>query len=265
MSHALTTIADAAALGRTLADAFANELASVVSALIDTAVAAVPSEAPVQTRWSARLRFRGAITGTVIIGFSGDDASRLARLITGTTDIPSDDAVADAVKELIGQAAGSLGQKPEAFGAQIDVEALSGGSPLSPSMPSVVFELAMAGDFVPRIACWTDVQGARTPGAPALAPEPRTPGATPNLDVILDIDLPLTVRFGHTDMTLHALSRLAPGSVIDLNRSPDDPVDVLVNGRMVARGEVVVVAGNYGVRITEVVSALDRIRTMGTN
>ena len=85
----------------------------------------------------------------------------------------------------------------------------------------------------------------------------------PNLDVILDIDLPFSVRFGETEMTVDALTRLGPGSVIELGRSPDDPVDVLVNGRMVARGEVVVVSGSYGVRITEVVSAADRLRTMG--
>ena len=84
-----------------------------------------------------------------------------------------------------------------------------------------------------------------------------------NLDVILDIDLPLAVRFGGTDMTIDALARLGPGALIDLGRSPDDPVDVLVNGRMVARGEVVVIGGNYGVRVTEVVSAADRLRSIG--
>jgi flagellar motor switch protein FliN/FliY len=83
-----------------------------------------------------------------------------------------------------------------------------------------------------------------------------------NLDVILDIDLPLAVRFGGTDMTIDALARLGPGALIDLGRSPDDPVDVLVNGRMVARGEVVVIGGNYGVRVTEVVSAADRLRSI---
>jgi len=51
--------------------------------------------------------------------------------------------------------------------------------------------------------------------------------------------------------------------VIDLDRSPDEPVEVLINDKVVARGEVVVVAGNYGVRVTEVVSAADRIRTLG--
>ena len=64
-------------------------------------------------------------------------------------------------------------------------------------------------------------------------------------------------------MPLSALTRLGPGSVIDLGRSPDDPVDVLVNGKVLARGEVVVVSGYYGVRITEILGAADRIRSLG--
>jgi flagellar motor switch protein FliN len=85
-----------------------------------------------------------------------------------------------------------------------------------------------------------------------------------SLDVILDIELPLAVRFGQTEMTLQALSRLGPGSVIQLDRSIGDPVEVLVNGKMFARGEVVVTAGNYGVRITDVPSAADRIQMIGS-
>jgi flagellar motor switch protein FliN/FliY len=63
-------------------------------------------------------------------------------------------------------------------------------------------------------------------------------------------------------MTLQALTKVGPGSMIDLGRAPDEPVDVLVNGKLVARGEVVVVSGNYGIRITEVVSTADRIRSL---
>ena len=55
---------------------------------------------------------------------------------------------------------------------------------------------------------------------------------------------------------------MGPGSLVELSRQPDDPVDVLINGRLVARGEVVVVAGNYGVRVTQVVSAAERLRTL---
>ncbi len=87
--------------------------------------------------------------------------------------------------------------------------------------------------------------------------------ATRNLDVLLDIELPLTVRFGRTELALQTLVRLGPGSVIDLHRSADEPVDVLVSGKVIARGEVVVVDGSYGVRVTEIVSAAERLRTMG--
>jgi flagellar motor switch protein FliN/FliY len=134
-----------------------------------------------------------------------------------------------------------------------------------------VFTIALGPDLTASLAAWTQFDTrASVQTRPAEAPRPgagprrtRDDGPVPaNLDVILDIDLPLSVRFGQTDLTLEALARLGPGSIIDLGRSPDDPVDVLVNGRLVARAEVVVVGGNYGVRITEVVSAADRVRSL---
>jgi flagellar motor switch protein FliN/FliY len=82
------------------------------------------------------------------------------------------------------------------------------------------------------------------------------------IEVILDIDLPVIVRFGKTQLPLRALTRLGPGSVIDLGRSPDDPVEVMVSNRVVARGEVVIVGGNYGIRIIDVVSPTERMRSM---
>ncbi len=90
--------------------------------------------------------------------------------------------------------------------------------------------------------------------APVKGARPgRMGGMGRQLDVILDIDLPMVVRFGHTEMTVEALTRIGEGSVIDLGRSPHEPVDLLVSGRLVARGEVVVVSGHYGVRILELV------------
>jgi flagellar motor switch protein FliN/FliY len=71
------------------------------------------------------------------------------------------------------------------------------------------------------------------------------------LGAVLDVDLPLVVRFGRAVMPLRALADLGPGSVIDMGRSPDEPVELLVGDRLIARGEVVIVGGNYGVRITE--------------
>ena len=90
----------------------------------------------------------------------------------------------------------------------------------------------------------------------------QQPSPESRIDVILDIDLPVVVRFGHTELPLRALTRLGPGSVIDLGRSPDDPVEVMVSDRVIARGEVVVVGGNYGIRILDVVSTSERMQTM---
>jgi flagellar motor switch protein FliN/FliY len=74
--------------------------------------------------------------------------------------------------------------------------------------------------------------------------------------------LPLVVRFGRTELPLKTLTSLGPGTVIDLGRAPDDPVDVLISNRVVARGEVVIVAGNYGVRVHDVVSPAERARSL---
>lgn len=87
--------------------------------------------------------------------------------------------------------------------------------------------------------------------AAALSAAAKRDRADPRLDAVLDVDLPLVVRFGRAIMPLRSLADLGPGSVIDMGRSPDEPVDLLVGDRLIARGEVVIVGGNYGVRITE--------------
>ena len=85
--------------------------------------------------------------------------------------------------------------------------------------------------------------------APAAAAHP--PATDARLGAVLDVDLPLVVRFGRAIIPLRSLADLGPGSVIDMGRSPDEPVELLVGERVIARGEVVIVGGNYGVRISE--------------
>ena len=85
-----------------------------------------------------------------------------------------------------------------------------------------------------------------------------------NLDLVMDIDLPISVRFGQTEMSLEDVLKLGNGSVIELDRLADDPVDLLVNNKLLARGEVVVADGHYAIRITQVESAAERIRSLGS-
>ena len=87
-------------------------------------------------------------------------------------------------------------------------------------------------------------------------------GAQHNLSMLLHVELDLSVSFGTTHLNLQEVLKLASGSIVELNRSVAEPVDVLVNNCVIARGEVVVVDGNYGIRVTEIVSRRDRMRTI---
>jgi flagellar motor switch protein FliN/FliY len=84
-----------------------------------------------------------------------------------------------------------------------------------------------------------------------------------NLDLLLDIELQLVVRMGQTEMQMGELLKLTPGSILEMNRSADAPVELLVNGKLIAKGEVVVVEGNFAFRITEIESKASRIRSLG--
>ena len=84
-----------------------------------------------------------------------------------------------------------------------------------------------------------------------------------NIDLLLDVELPISVSFGHSEMTLKDVLKLGAGSVIELDKSVNDPVSIIVNHKPIAKGEVVTVDGNYGVRILEVESTADRIRSLG--
>jgi flagellar motor switch protein FliN len=243
----------------TLVQAVAEELATVVGALLDApgAVEAATGDAP--SGLVVQLQLTGPTSATLSVGLDRAAAAQLARLVMGEAQDPPAAAIADTLQELCGQAIGALSQREGFQGVRLGEASVLQAAPSDrPERRQIV-----AGDrYTAVVSFWALVDApaalvtAGTQASGAAAPLP------PNLELILDIDLPLSVRFGETEMTLQSLTRLAPGSVIDLGRAPDDPVDVLVNGRLVARGEVVVVSGNYGVRIVEVVSPADRLKSI---
>jgi flagellar motor switch protein FliN/FliY len=80
-----------------------------------------------------------------------------------------------------------------------------------------------------------------------------------NLNLILDVAVTLALEVGRARMSVRELLQLAPGSIVELDRLASEPLDVLVNGVRIARGEVVVVNDKFGIRLTEVVSATERM------
>ena len=91
---------------------------------------------------------------------------------------------------------------------------------------------------------------------------PRAMRGSKTMDLLLEVELPVGVSFGRVQMKLRDAVKLTTGSIVELNRRVTEPVEVIVNNCVIARGEVVVVEGNYGVRIQEIVSREERLRTL---
>lgn len=102
----------------------------------------------------------------------------------------------------------------------------------------------------PQPASFPPVQGSETGGSPK------------NIDFILDIPMNVAVYVGSTKMAIRDLLQLAQGSVIELDKLAGEPMEVMVNNKLVARGEVVVVNEKFGIRLTDVVSAAERVQQL---
>ncbi|KZN12923.1 flagellar motor switch protein FliN [Marinomonas sp. TW1] len=94
------------------------------------------------------------------------------------------------------------------------------------------------------------------------APNVPDGGVGSDLDLIMDIPVVLSMELGNTDIAIRNLMQLTQGSVVELDRFAGEPLDVLVNGTLIAHGEVVVVNDKYGIRLTDVVSPSERIKRL---
>lgn len=92
-----------------------------------------------------------------------------------------------------------------------------------------------------------------------LKPAAMSAGSDANLGIIMDVPMQVTVELGRTRKLIRDILELTPGSVIELDKLAGEPVDVLVNGKLIAKGEVVVIDENFGVRITEIVGHMERL------
>ena len=102
------------------------------------------------------------------------------------------------------------------------------------------------------------------PAHPDAGAEPAGPVGTvrtpPTMDLLLDVELPVSISFGRTELPLKEVLKLTTGSIVELNRAVNEPVEILINRCLVARGEVVVVDGNYGVRVQRILSREERLK-----
>jgi len=93
--------------------------------------------------------------------------------------------------------------------------------------------------------------------------EPAGDNDPRNIDLLMDVDLPVSIELGRTHMPIADILALGPGSVVELNKLAGEPVDLLVNQKVVAKGEVVVVDENFGLRITQLLTQEERLKSLG--
>ena len=165
----------------------------------------------------------------------------VAELTTTGVAVDTPIAVADALRPALDAAVGALGS-----GVLEGLRTESAEAALTDDM--TVYALQADGATV----AWFGVRvtETRVPGSMSG----RLPTQRTSMRVLYDVEMTLTVELGRTRLPLRDVLDLAPGAVLELDRTAGSPADILVNGRLIARGEVVVVDEDYGVRITQIVS-----------
>jgi len=244
---------------RDYADALVTELATAIEAILGGPVAATAGETAAGPGWVVTFAVSGDLTGTKSAWMDQAGSAAIAKRVMGMDDEPDAAVVADMLSEMWQQAAGALVMKDPYTGVKLAAGAPSAAD--AADRPLITYALNADAAPIARLSLTAAIEAPQPkPVAPAspLASLPQSA----SLDVVLDIDLPLVVRFGRTQMTLKTLAALGPGSIVDMGRSPDAPLEMLVGEQVIARGEVVIVGGNYGVRITDLASPADRVRAL---
>ena len=156
------------------------------------------------------------------------------------------------VARLASLASSGEAASPEAAAAPVR-EPITGmeDEPAAPAFPPLPNVAAPEGDVA--------VHPVRFPN---LGPGDLGAGVPSGLDLIMEVPLRVTVELGRSTMTVEEVLALGPGSIVELNKLAGEPVDILINGRGIARGEVVVVDENFGVRVTEILSPRSRIEAV---
>jgi len=202
---------------------------------------------------------------------SGDEAGRFAAVLDRAileTPLLGEGADqragwAELLREVAEAAAGDLLAKTGKKCRVEGFEEIEGESKVSRAF------LLKAGDRAFTILVRDEVREvkavAEPPAAPPGAPpdEPTMPPATsPGTELLLDVELEASLRFGCRELPLGELLDLGPGDVVQLDRHVADPVDLVVGDKIVARGEVVLVNGNFGLRVTEVAAPRKRLESI---
>ena len=131
-----------------------------------------------------------------------------------------------------------------------------------PKGPVAVLHALFSPEFASALQAGRDHPQSQEPGPALEQPQLSRTARDINLELLMDVELEVTLRFGHREMLLRDVLNLAPGSVVELEQQVEDPVELLVGSKVIAWGNVVAVEGNYGLRITGLASRKERLESL---
>ena len=236
----------------TLSDQRVDQIEFTMGIVADVAQGAAP------LRVDLVLAMTGGIPATVTLVIPSNLLARLAEELESAPAVnleeeqalPEPTPISAAPSASIEMASAVAGG--DAAGAGASMGADEGGFEAAGEAPRPATTIGASSDV--------EVHPVRFPPLPV--PEGAGPSQS-GLDLIMDVQMRVTVELGRSTMTVEDVLSLGPGSVVELNKLAGEPVDILVNTRLIARGEVVVVDENFGVRVTEIVSPRRRANVMG--
>lgn len=212
-----------------------------------------------------RLALRGRARGTILLELAMEQAVALASMLPPPEGAEPAGSPASTIAQFIHavvpaivavlEPAGGLSMTPSAANdrgpsfTRINASNLAGEK-------AGVFNITLYMDETAMDSLSTSAVGANPVPQSATSEDTESPEVAalevPNLDLVMDVELDVTLRFGKRQMTLREVLELTSGSVVELDRQVDEPVELLLDGKVIARGEAVVIDGNYGLRVTEV-------------
>lgn len=276
---------------------FAEAASSVLSQIAGSPLHAQPAalDTAIEAATSIRIELTGALRGSCEIALSAAMSAHFAALLMGeapdlSAEVSSDtrEAAAELIQQICGNAAdrlrgefGPLELKPQLAerdpgSGERQLFLITGGSDALEFELHILSLAAEAAEVEAQPAAQSaaaaepNSQPNPQPNSPANSQANSqtgrsaeaglsSPASNRNLDLLLDVELGVTLRFGTRQMLLQDIIELCSGSVVELDRRVEQPVDLLIDGRLIAQGEVVIVEGNYGFRVTQVAAQGEKL------
>lgn len=262
----------AADLVRFLEDEFVRAASASLAALLGAQVqvkSVTPSGVENANLWFM-LQFQQFAKAPMLIGSSRESLlalGREVRALNESTEATEADALAaltDLWSDIAASMAASITARSKQDVSADPVQALTAKPSDLPTEHIAGFDLRLPNSQIAsvQLVIHPNLIKAVLASDSIADPQALQPMNTKNLDLLLDVEMPVSVSFGRAQLPLKDVIKLTTGSIVELSRSVSEPVDIIVNNCIIARGEVVVVEGNFGVRIKEISSKQERLKTL---